>query len=92
MICGWYMAKVSYFKAPRGWKPSAPNPFTHDGAYGWSWSCFCIDGVDRRVNFCGGGKREPFTFCLGVDAPHLTSSLGDFLRYENKHKHANQTA
>ena len=74
-----------HFKAPDGWKPSDPNPFSDDGDYGSAWSCFCIDGVDRRVNFCGVGKTGPFTFRLGVDCPNLTSNLADFLRYEGEH-------
>ena len=79
------MAQMIYLKAPIGWKPSDPNPFQDDGAYGPAWSCFCIDGVERRVNFCGGGKTGPFAFRLGADCPGLTSSLADFLRYECQH-------
>jgi len=74
-----------YSVAPLHWRPSDPNPFSNDGSYGSDWSCFYIDGVDRRVNFCGGGRTGPFTFRLGADAPSLATSLADFLRYEHEH-------
>jgi len=76
---------MTYFRAPIGWQPSDPNPFSDDGSYGFGWSCFFIDGVDRRVNFCGGGKTGPYTFRLGADSPSLWRSLADFLRYEGEH-------
>jgi hypothetical protein len=76
---------MMYLKAPSRWKPSDPNPFSDKGIYGPAWSCFCIEGMDRRANFCGGGKTGPFVFRLGVDCLSLTSSLADFLRYERQH-------
>ena len=79
------MTDMLYLEAPTGWKPSDPNPFSDEGAYGPVWSCFCIDGVDCRVNFCGGSKTGPFTFRLGADCPGLGRSLADFLRYEAQH-------
>lgn len=79
------MTEMMYLEAPTGWKPADPNPFSADGAYGPAWSCFCVEGVDRRVNFRGGGKTGPFTFRLAADCPGLTTSLADFLRYESQH-------
>jgi len=78
------MREMKYLTAPSGWKPADPNPFSPDGRHGPGWSCFYIDGVDRRVNFCGGGKTGPFTFRLGADCPRLKISIADLLRYENQ--------
>lgn len=77
---------MNYYKAPANWTASAPNPFSADGHYGPEWSCFRIDGVNRTINSCGGGKAGLFTFSLGADIPGLGSSLADFLRYEWRHK------
>lgn len=77
--------ETTYLKAPRGWRPTAPNPFLDDGSYGPAWSCFCLDGDNRRVTFCGRGPAGPFTFRLGADCPDLATRLADFLRYEVLH-------
>ena len=76
---------ASFHHAPVGWKPSHPNPFSPDGAYGEGWSCFQLLDRDDADYTTGRSPDGPFGVVAGRRMPDLPSRLCDFLRYEHRH-------
>jgi hypothetical protein len=73
-----------YKKAPSGWSPLDPNPFTPDGSYASGWSSFCILDRDDDQFMIGKMGTGPFSARFGRQVKQLEIRLIDFLRYENE--------
>jgi hypothetical protein len=69
------MSRMIYY-VPPGWEPSHPNPYTHDGSYGRSWSGFQLltQDTDRFMT-----ARQPnglFLVQAARRVTHLFNALG----------------
>jgi hypothetical protein len=76
---------MKYHIAPNDWLPTDINPFSTDGTYGSEWCCFCMDGNNPTIDFCGAGENSLYTFRLGHESPTLKTRLADFMRYNKAH-------
>jgi hypothetical protein len=75
-----------YHRAPAGWEPSHPNPFTPDGTYSRGWGSFCVLGRDDDTFITAGGSDAPFGAQAGQRVPDLARRLCDFIRYERSYE------
>lgn len=75
-----------YHRAPAGWGPSHPNPFTPDGTYSRGWGSFCVLDRDDDTFATGGGTDAPFGAQAGKRVPDLARRLCDFIRYERRNE------
>lgn len=67
--------------ADSDWRPSLPNPFTENGAYGETWSSFIYDdSIPYFSNVYPGTRVYILRFSPVADIEYLR--LFDFLRYE----------
>jgi hypothetical protein len=74
-----------YIKAPAGWSPTDPNPFTDEGSYGQAWSAFVIEDRADGQFITGRSGQGPFCARFGKGVSCLENRLADFLRYECAH-------
>ena len=76
---------MKFHKAPIGFSANDRNPFTPDGAYGFSWSGFFLLDRNDAFSFIGKSKTGLFSYQFGRKVPNLEQRLADFLRYEAEH-------
>jgi hypothetical protein len=71
-----------FHRAPSGWEPSDPNPFTPDGTYDRGWSCFRLLDREGETLFTGRAPNGLFVAAAERRVPDLAWRVCDFIRYE----------
>jgi hypothetical protein len=77
---------LDYVMAPPGWTSDDTNPFSADGSYGSSWSCFSTLGGSEYRHLTCRTRSGCWLFRINVEQVAIKRHLIDFIRYENENR------